>query len=151
MNPFEALGEAQVAKVVRRKEAAADKRRATMAAKAAERREEREVLGRFYAAETRRAREKVFAENPHGRQLQALEAAMAGYGIGDGAAIMDHVYGLAWLGHANGEARFWAIRIVRERIDRILTDMGKDPLDDPLPPKTNTFHACRAYIMEAGR
>ena len=76
---------------------------------------------------------------------------MVGFGAEDARAILAHVQSLPWIEHADADARFWAIRIVRERVDRIMTDMGNDPLDDPLPPKSNTFHACRTHIMEAGR
>lgn len=151
MNPFEALAEAQVAKVVRRKEAAVEKRRATMAAKAVQRLEEREALGRSYKAETKRAREKVYAENRHGFDLYHLERTLADFGVNDAKAIVEHVRSLGWLEDADGEARFCAVRIVGERVAQIITDMGKDPLDDPLPPRTNAFFACRTHIMEAGR
>lgn len=151
MNPFEALAEAQVAKVVRRKEAAAEKRRATMAAKAAERREERDVLGRSYAADLKRAREKAFNENRHGPDLVRLQADMGRFGAGDAATIVEHARSLTWLQDADADARFWAVRIVGERVAAIMVEAGKDPLDDPLPPKTNVFHTCRDHIMGAGR
>jgi hypothetical protein len=148
-NPFEALAEAQIAKPVKRQQAATAKRLKTLLSKKEVAFAEKSAIRNVYHRQKAADQARAMATNRHGPELAKLAAVLDGFGMHRSAAMVAHVGSCKWLAEADSDARYWAVALVGYRIAAIRRAAGLLELDDPLPPHVNAFLRCRDIIRDA--
>lgn len=137
MNPFLKLGEQRPPAVVRARQRAAEKRRATAAQKAADKAAaEREDLFRLWR-KWRKERLEALLAGPHGEAVSKLVAFLKAMTLTDGARLVEHVRTAGWE-RTDADTKFEILSLINAAITALRERAELPPFDDPLPGATPT-------------
>lgn len=97
-------------------------------------REQSRLTAGYRRAQRRHWREAL--TGPHGTDLLALRRRLRRFGPGDGASMLAYVRAEAarWIVGADAHTRRLAWGVVSARTQKIRSDLGLTPIDDPIPP-----------------
>ena len=57
----------------------------------------------------------------------------------------------SWLRKAAQDVRIFALRMIAARADKLNRDIGREALNDPMPPEMSVYLKARALLHEGGR
>lgn len=148
MNAFAAYASQAIPPSVQRRQAKREEAEAKAPSALEQKMEEKQRLTKLYKAWQREVRTATLALEP---RLRAFHRYLRTVKPEQGDELLEQIRISPWLTKADQSVRIFALRLIDRHANRLARQIGREPLDDPMPPETSVYFEARALLHAGGR